>query len=183
MTASWRSRVLFIRITAVFGLLIAAFYGFAATELYESRVYQPYIRINADLSGEILDWFGFEVVTGDDSLKSGEFALRIGKGCDGLEPTALFVAAVLAFSAPILLKLPALAIGIPLLGVLNLVRITSLFLVGAYYPALFHTAHIEVWQTLYILVGIGFFALWLLWATSGRAPRRVASAFGRGRPH
>jgi exosortase/archaeosortase family protein len=96
--------------------------------------------------------------------------LRIGKGCDGLEPTALFAAAVLAFSAPILLKLPALAIGIPLLVVLNLLRIVSLYLVGVYHPALFHTIHIDVWQALFILVGSVFFGLWILWATRSRAP-------------
>lgn len=173
MTAGWRSRFLLLRIVTVFGLLVGAYYAFAATELYETRVYQPYIRINAHLSSGILNLFGFAVVAGDDSLKSPEFGLRIGKGCDGLEPTALFAAAVLAFSAPILLKLPALVIGIPLLAMLNLVRIVSLFLVGIYRPDVFQTMHIDVWQVLYILVGISFFAVWLLWVTPGRAPVEV----------
>jgi len=34
--------------------------------------------------------------------------------------------------------------------------------------------HVVVWQILYILVGIAFFGLWLLWATSGRAPAGAA---------
>lgn len=174
MTAGWRSRFLLVRIVAVFGLLIGAFYGVAATELYETQVFQPYIRINAELSGDILGLLGFQVVTGDDSLHSPEFGLSIGKGCDGLEPTALFAAAVLAFSAPVLLKLAALAVGIPLLMALNLVRIVSLFLVGIYYPDLFHTMHIDVWQALFILVGSAFFGLWLVWTTTvgGFSPRR-----------
>lgn len=168
MKTEWRSRLLLLRIVTVFGLLIGLYYAFAATELYESRIFEPYVEINADLSARILSLLGYETTASAISVSSPEFGLNIGKGCDGLEPTALFVAAVLAFSAPLALKLPALAIGVPLLVALNLVRIVSLFLVGIYYPDLFHVMHVDVWQVLYILVGIVFFGLWLLWATSGR---------------
>lgn len=170
MKAEWRSRLLLLRIVVVFGLVIGLYYALAATDAYETRIFQPYVEINADLSGRILTLFGFEMSVGKDSLSSPEYGLSIGKGCDGLEPTALFVAAVLAFAAPIRLKLPALLLGVPLLAAVNLVRIVSLFLVGIYYPDLFHVMHVDVWQVLYILVGIVFFAVWLLWATSGRPP-------------
>ena len=176
MKAKWQSRFMLVRIMAVFGILIGAYYGFAATELYATQIFEPYIRVNADLSGEILGLLGYQVVAGHDSLKSREFRLSIGPGCDGLEPTALFAAAVLTFSAPILRKLPALAIGIPLMLALNLVRIVSLFLVGIYFPNLFHTMHVDVWQVLYIFVGIAFFIVWLKWATRSGAP--IAAAPG-----
>jgi exosortase H (IPTLxxWG-CTERM-specific) len=175
MKTEWRSRLLLLRVVAVFGLLIGLYYGVAATDLYQTRVFRPYVEINADLSGRILSLFGYQMTAGADSLSSPEFSLSIGKGCDGLEPTALFVAAVLAFSVPLALKLPALAIGVPLLVALNLVRIVSLFLVGIYYPDIFHTMHVDVWQVLYILVGIVFFSLWLMWATRSRAPAGAAS--------
>jgi exosortase H (IPTLxxWG-CTERM-specific) len=170
MKTEWRSRLLLLRIVAVFGLLVGLFYAVAATEFYQTRIFEPYVVVNADLSGRILTLFGFEMTVGKDTIRSPEYGLGIGKGCDGLEPTALFVAAVLAFAAPIRLKLPALLLGVPLLAALNLVRIVSLFLVGVYYPDLFHMMHVDVWQVLYILVGIVFFGLWLLWATSGRQP-------------
>jgi exosortase H (IPTLxxWG-CTERM-specific) len=162
MKAEWRSRLLLLRIVAVFGLLIGLYYALAATDLYATRVFRPYVEINADLSGRILSLFGYQMTASGSSLSSPEFSLSIGKGCDGLEPTALFVAAVLAFSAPLALKLPALAIGVPLLVSLNLVRIVSLFLVGIHYPGIFHIVHVDVWQVLYILVGIVFFSLWLM---------------------
>ncbi len=170
MKAEWRSRLLLLRIVAVFGLLVGLYYGFAATDLYESRVFEPYVEINADLSGRILTLFGYQMTAGANSLSSPEFSLSIGKGCDGLEPTALFVAAVLAFAAPLALKLPALAVGVPLLASLNVVRIVSLFLVGIYYPRWFHTMHVEVWQVIYISVAMVFFAIWLLWATRPQSP-------------
>jgi exosortase H (IPTLxxWG-CTERM-specific) len=170
MAAEWRSRFLLIRIAVAFGLLMAAYYAFAATALYETRIYQPYVRISADLSARILDLLGYQVVARGDFVESAEFGLRIGRGCDGLEPTALFAAAVLAFSAPALLKLPALAIGIALLGALNLVRIVSLFLVGIYFPDSFHTLHVDVWQVLFILAGVVLFSLWLAYAVRRPMP-------------
>ena len=169
------SRFLFIRIVVVFGLLLGSYYAFAATESYETRVFQPYVAINASMAGSILAVLGYEIDVEGDLVASPEFAVRIGKGCDGLEAMAFFVAAVLAFSSPILLKFPALLIGIPLLVGLNLVRVVSLFLVGIYYPALFHTMHVDVWQVLYILVSIVLFGLWLVWATSTRVPAAADS--------
>ena len=175
MKAVLRSNFLLFRIVGVFGVLIGAYYAFAATELYETMVFQPYIRITADLSGRILGLLGYHVVADGSSLTSPQFSLGIAKGCDGLEPMAVFAAAVLAFSAPVLLKLSALAIGIPFLVALNLLRIVSLFLVGIFYPSLFHTIHIDVWQVLYLIVSIVCFALWLGWVIPRSAPIESAS--------
>ena len=174
MQAGGRSTFLFARIVVVFGLLLVSYYAFAATELYQTRIFQPYVEINAYLSGGILSLIGYEITVNGNAIGSPEFSLSIASGCDGLEPTALFVAAVLAFSAPLGLKLPGLALGIPLLASLNLVRIVSLFLVGIHFPDLFHTMHVDVWQVLYILVAMVFFALWLLWATRPGEPMEAA---------
>ncbi len=165
-----RSGFVFVRILVVFGLVLGSYYAFAATEFYETLIFQPYVVVNTDLSGRILSLLGYEMSVSDYSLSSPQFGLTIGPGCDGLEPTALFVAAVMAFAAPLALKLPALAIGVPLLASLNLVRIVSLFLVGIYYPDWFHTMHVDVWQFLYIAVAMVFFGLWLVWATRPHAP-------------
>ena len=170
MQAGPQSTFLFARIVVAFGLLLGSYYAFAATELYQSRIFQPYVEINADLSGRILSLVGYQISVHGNAVRAPEFSLSIASGCDGLEPTALFVAAVLAFAAPTAKKLSALAVGIPLLVSLNLVRIVSLFLVGVHYPDLFHTMHVDVWQVLYILVAMVFFALWLLWATRRSEP-------------
>lgn len=169
------SKLLFVRIVAVFGLVLGSYYAFASTEFYATRIFEPYVVINAELSGRLLSLLGYEMSVGRDSLSSPEFGLRIGPGCDGLEPTALFVAAVVAFSAPFALKLPALLVGVPLLVTLNLVRIVSLFLVGIYLPDWFHVMHVDVWQFVYILVAMLFFGFWLLWATRPRAPSAVSA--------
>jgi exosortase/archaeosortase family protein len=150
----------------VFLLVVGAYYAFAATDLYKQRVFHPYLALNAELSGGILVMLGQDDIdTRGTSISSPKFSLSIGRGCDGMEPMSLFVAALLAFPAPWILRLPAILICLPLLAAFNLVRIVSLYFVGAYYPSLFDAMHADVWQVLYILFGVALFALWLAWAT------------------
>ena len=157
---------IFVRMVALFVLVLGGYYAFATTELYRERVFHPYLVANAKLSGDILVGLGQEdVETRDASISSSKFSLSIGRGCDGLQPMAMFVAALLAFPAPWILKLPALLVCLPLLAAFNVVRIVSLYFVGAYRPELFDTMHADVWQVLYILFAMALFALWLAWAT------------------
>jgi exosortase/archaeosortase family protein len=51
-------------------------------------------------------------------------------------------------------------LGLVVLTVVNLVRIMSLFWIGAAYPRYFDVAHLLVWQTAMILLAI---VLWLFW--------------------
>lgn len=81
-------------------------------------------------------------------------------GCDAVEPSALFVSAVLASPVPLLSRLSAAAIGTIVLMLLNLIRVVSLFLVRVYYPQAFDTMHLDVWQALFIFLAIVFWAMW-----------------------
>ena len=75
-------------------------------------------------------------------------------------------------------KLPGLFIGTLVLLAVNLVRIVSLFLTGVYYPKAFDAMHADVWQILFILLAIVFWALWVQWASRRPAPAPVATAAG-----
>jgi exosortase/archaeosortase family protein len=163
------SRVL-VKMIAVFLLIFGSFYLWGTTESYQEHVFAPYLVINADLSGDILNALGQKVIVDGPHISSSRFNVTIARGCDGLPPMALFLAALGAFPAPVLLKLPALLLCLPILAAFNLVRIVSLFLVGVYYPDYFHVMHVDVWQALYILFGVVLFCLWLWWA-SGRSAR------------
>ncbi len=121
---------------------------------------------SAEASAGLLRWIGYrEVTVRGASLTSPRVHLQIDRGCDGIEPTALFLALILAFPAPFRRKLPALVLGIPLLVGLNLARVASLYLVGVYYPRLFHVMHVDVWQAIFIFLAILFWVIWALWAT------------------
>ena len=78
------------------------------------------------------------------------------------------LAGVLAFPAAIAAKIPGMLIGTVCLMVLNLVRIISLFYIRIHFPSVFEIMHVDVWQTLFVLVAILF---WILWAM--RAVRSV----------
>ena len=165
-----------VRFIGAFVLLMGLFYLLAATRSYDQWVFEPYVEWSAEASAGLLRWIGYrEVTVRGASLTSPRVNLEIDRGCDGIEPTALFLALILAFPAPFRRKLPALVLGIPLLVGVNLARVASLYLVGLHYPRLFHVMHVDVWQMLFILVAITIWAGWLQWAT-GALSRRPAPA-------
>lgn len=150
----------------VFGLLMGLFYAFAVlTPFYKQYFLVSYLPFNARISGAILSFLGQDVTVTGRNISSPAFSVEIYSGCDGIEPIALFVCAVLAFPAPFLRKIPGIIAGTLLLGILNFVRIISLFLVGVYFPAAFRIMHLDVWQALFIVLAILFWIVWLQWAT------------------
>ncbi|MFQ5416171.1 MAG: exosortase H [Myxococcota bacterium] len=165
MTSRPDSRGAIARFLAVLAACMGVFYAVATTETFERRVFEPYLERSARIAGAILAALGErDVRVRSSSVESLAYGLNIARGCDGLEPTALFVALVLAFPAPFRRKLWALGFGVPALVALNLVRVVSLFLIGAYHPSLFHPMHVDVWQAVFVLTAVGFWATWLRWA-------------------
>ena len=65
-------------------------------------------------------------------------------------------------------------LGFVAIQVINLVRVVSLFWIGAHRPALFSASHTVLWQSVVVLCGV---LLFLLWAS--RAERRPAEAAAR----
>ena len=57
----------------------------------------------------------------------------------------------------------AVALGVPLLLLLNGVRLVSLFYIGHWWAQAFETAHLLVWQSLLVFLTL---LLWLLWAAT-----------------
>jgi len=141
---------------------MGAFYAFATTDFFKTRLFEPYLAANAEFAGAVLPLLGeSHVHVRGAYVESLAFALQVSRGCDGTEPIALFAALILAFPAPARRKLRALALGVPALVVLNLVRVLSLFLIGVYAPTLFHVMHVDVWQLAFILAAVGLWAAWL----------------------
>jgi exosortase/archaeosortase family protein len=87
--------------------------------------------------------------------------MGIVTGCTALIPTAIFIAAVLAYPCRIRDKVLGILFGIVAISAVNLVRTVTLFFIGTSFPGFFETAHFLIWQSLVIVISIG---LWLLWA-------------------
>lgn len=160
----------------VFSILMGLFYLFMhVTPFYNNRFLSGYHRFIAYLSGTVLAFLGQDITVTDTSIFSSRFSVSIVGGCDAIEPTVLFICAVLAFPAPFLRKIPGILVGTPLLMILNLIRIVTLFLIGVYLPRFFDAIHIEGWQALFIFLALIFWILWLLWAMQNQTKTRGVS--------
>ncbi len=166
-----------LKFLLIFGVLLAAFYLFIAfAPIYSKRFVPSYHHFIAKVSGYLLTIFGQDITVTVASISSPRFSVNIIRGCDAVEPIALYVCAVLAFPLPFLKKLPGMIAGALALSILNFFRIVSLFLIGVYSPKIFALTHIDVWQALFIFFAVLFWILWLLWATRSQVVTRPASS-------
>ena len=174
-TAWWQTKNPVLRFVGVFALVMALYYAVTLSGFFET-FFRGYLRWMAVISSTVLGWMGQRVVALDTSLTGPQLSISIRRGCDAIDPSMLFAAALLAFPAPWPRKIAGLCAGVVLLQMLNLVRIVSLYLVGVHFPGAFHAMHADVWQMLFILVAVVCWALWIIWAKGGRPPATHVSA-------
>jgi archaeosortase B (VPXXXP-CTERM-specific) len=91
--------------------------------------------------------------------------VAIVRACTAVHPIAAYAAAVIAYPFSLRARLVGIAAGVPLILVLNQVRLVSLCYIGRWYPARFHSAHLLVWQSVIVLVTVVLFVLWVLIAS------------------
>lgn len=123
------------------------------------------------ISAAALNLLGFSVQGDAQTLSTtaGSFTVAIGNGCNGAWAHLIFLASVLAYPATWKEKLLGLAVGQPVLVVLNVVRVVSLFIIGVYAPTIFRAAHVYVWQ--FLIIG---FAMLMLFVWADQFVRRPA---------
>ena len=166
-----------LKFLLIFGVLLAAFYVFTAFSPFYGKRFVPSLhQLIAKVSGALLAILGQDTTVSNVSIFSPRFSVRIVRGCDAVEAIALYVCAVLAFPLPFLKRLLGMIAGALLLSVLNLVRVVSLFLIGAYSRRMFDLMHIDVWQAVFIFFAVLLWILWLLWATQNQVVTRPASS-------
>lgn len=151
-----------VRFVIVFILLIGVFYAFYIP-ISQVEGYNSYLALFAKATGGILSLFGEDISVSGTDVKSSLFAMQIVPGCDGMEAMALFVSAVLA--SPVSLRLRIWFILPGILGVLlvDLVRLVSLFYIGAYWPKALHVMHWDIWPGLLIVIVLSSWLVWARW--------------------
>jgi exosortase H (IPTLxxWG-CTERM-specific) len=152
------------RFGLTFGVVMALYYVAALLPWIDGHLFPAYLEANAKLSNAILHWFGQASVVSGATIRSPQFSITIKRGCDALEPSWLFCAAVLAFPAPWQRRLPGIALGVAAILGLNLVRIVSLYFLGIHLPSFFETMHLEVWPVIFILVALLLWIGWISWS-------------------
>lgn len=169
-TPNWlRGKRPIFQFVGLFILLLTGFYLFTFLPAMNKGFLPSYMRLNARMSAAILNVFGEGARADGTMVYSSRYSVDIHHGCDAIEPSALFIAAVLAFPAKFLLKLPGLLAGTVVLSLINLFRIVTLFYTGIHLPGSFEFMHEDVWQSLFVLLALVLWVLWAWWAT--RLPR------------
>lgn len=149
-----------LRFLLGFAGLLTLFQLFFVIVLAPSEFFAAYMRFNAYVSSVILGWLGNDVQAVGDMLVAGSSSLGIKRGCDAIQPCGIFAGAVLAFPGPLRSKLLAIAVACPLLLLVNLLRIISLYYAYTRLPNAFELLHEAVWPAAFIALA---FLLWFVW--------------------
>ena len=144
----------FVGLALLFELLFTVF-------VVGSAGFRAYMEVIAGISAWLLRLLGWEARAQGRKLVLPLAEIEIMRGCDGLEPVALFVLAVVLFPVAWRRKLAPILIGTTALVLLNIVRVVSLALVHVHSARLFDTFHEAIWPAVFILAAL---ALWLAWA-------------------
>lgn len=148
-----------IRAWAIF---VGAILGFILTSPIHHSFFGRFLPpLIAKSTGFVLSIFGTKVQVSGTVIFSSLFSVEVIPACSGVFPTIIFISAVLAYPCKLKEKFIGILLGIPAIFLVNLIRMVSLFYVGAYLPQIFEATHLLFWQSLMIIAAV---LLWLLWA-------------------
>lgn len=151
-------------------MLLAAFFVLETTPAVQAFTVGAWTQFLADFSGSLMQTFDEKVVVQGSDIRNSQtgYAVSIKSGCNGVEAAMILAAAILAYPAPWLQKLLGMVIGVLAIQVLNVVRIISLYYLGAWSQKALDIAHLYVWPGLIILDALVIFLLWIHWLGRGR---------------
>lgn len=144
--------IVFFSCVLIFGAIYLA--------LRHNSVLDPFLNLNARLATEIWNLFGNSAEARGALTTSAEFHFEVTAECTSLVPTAILIAAVLAWPSTRKEKLIGAVAGTAALFMINQIRILTLFYVGTSFPRFLDMAHYFIWQGLIVLIALG---LWLFW--------------------
>lgn len=117
----------------------------------------------------ILVWLGVPVSQYAASLYiPGGFGYVVAIGCTGVVPAAVLAIAVLAAPAPAVTRALGLVVAVPLVLLLNLLRLVHLFYLGVHDPRTFALAHEVLWECALVVCTVGIWFGWWKWASQRR---------------
>ena len=161
-----------LKFLGVFALLMVIYWWATTTAPVKDSFFPWYLEVNAVASADILHLFGYEDMTRNGkSLASPRGSITVERGCDAVEPAALFVSAVLASPVIFTSRLLAVVVGTIFIMLLNLFRIITLFLCAVHWRAAFDIMHLDVWQTAFIIFALVLWGVWAAWVTRKKRPQ------------
>ena len=116
--------------------------------------------ITASLLGFSLRIFGLNVIVNGNNVLLDGLALKIIDECTAMFGSIVYASCILAYPADIKKKIMGIALGIPCLYAINMIRLVVLSFVGLSHPEMFEYVHTYLWQTIFIVFVI---VIWLIW--------------------
>ena len=162
-----------LRITWRFALLIAVFSTFVYLDqvVFENAVMKVVTESSASAIGIAMRAIGLDAVSSGRGVSYLGHAFVVTPECTGYEVLQLFSAAVIAAPLPWALRLRGLAMGLPILLLINFLRMVSLVFIGPHFPGFHDVGHLYTWPAIVITVAL---ALWLTWING--AYKQLAAA-------
>lgn len=115
----------------------------------------------------VLRAVGMQTTLQGATIRVPGFSVAVVDQCTAVYESALLAAAILAFPATTHQRATGITLGIVTLSTLNVVRIVSLVIVGAWLPDWFSAFHLYAWQATFAVVVVIF---WLGWVARVGAP-------------
>jgi len=166
---AWKS----VRFALTVLALLVLFFVALHNPTLDRRVISPYTDFVTRSSAAFLSATGSDVSSRGRVISSPSFAVEILPVCNGLEVTAIYAAAVLAFSASFAAKLVGLFGGLSIIYLINVIRIAVLFRTGERFHFAFEQVHYYYAQALVVVATIGVWLVWVhLFSPYGRKSRR-----------
>ncbi|HEY7910777.1 MAG TPA: exosortase H [Blastocatellia bacterium] len=151
-----------LKFLALFAAIFAiTYFIFGIAPGVRRGLVQPYTVFLADAVAAVLNLFGEGARTDGATVISSRFSISIAMGCDGVEPMCLFMAGVLAYPASWRARLVGLALGVPVIHLINLARLIMLYYAGVMMPSVIDEIHVYVAQTIVILLSTAILIFWL----------------------
>jgi exosortase/archaeosortase family protein len=116
----------------------------------------------ATLLTTIIEWLGIPVTQNGILLYLTNHTLAIDLDCTGLTIAALYVSLIVAYPLSARTRTLAIAVGLPVIVLANLLRLVGVALASQYLNAdMFFFAHDYLFKVVMVFVVIGLWAVWL----------------------
>lgn len=150
------------RFIALFIVVLAVLFGIEKLNPVQAALVHPWTSFLAWFSAQVMTFFDADVLSYGRVIQSQSsgFGVLIEAGCNGVEALLILIAGMVAFPAPLRLRLLGIAIGCLAVQGVNVIRVISLYYLGKWDKEVFEFAHLYLWQALIML---DVLVVWLLW--------------------
>ncbi len=150
----WSPKTRFLTLFLFFSLALFAFF-------YANQSFFTFtLTGTAQILAAIMSLFGIHSTVTGSLVTFPNVTFDIIYECTALFPAFLFLAAVTAYPASLRHTLLGIAIGLPALYALNILRLVILSIIGMQQPAAFQFVHSFLWQSTFLIFVILLFVFW-----------------------